>query len=225
MTFNSASNWWQYTVTVPANATNLNCVFNNGSGTWDNNGGANWNFNVSANSNPPPPSQPQNLVVTPVQTNQINLTWSAASGATGYIVNRDNAAISSTAGTSYSDTGLAVSSYHCYSIVASNSIGYSTPSATMCTNTLAVAPTNLPPFTLDGAFDYPGYLLASNSMVLYAAVRGTTLYVATGSPGTSGPNDNFIFVSDQLLPSASAPAPWAKVRHRRRGHHQALSRR
>jgi len=210
MTFNSASNWWQYTVTVPANATNLNCVFNNGSGTWDNNGGANWNFNVSANSNPPPPSQPQNLTVTPVQTNQINLTWSAASGATGYIVNRDNAAVSATAGTSYSDTGLAVSSYHCYSIVATNSIGYSTPSATMCTNTLAVAPTNLPPFTLDGAFDYPGYWLASNSMVLYAAVRGTTLYVATGSPGTSGPNDNFIFVSDQLLSSASAPAPWAK---------------
>ena len=26
MTFNSASNWWQYTVTVPATATNLNCV-------------------------------------------------------------------------------------------------------------------------------------------------------------------------------------------------------
>jgi len=210
MTFNSASNWWQYTVIVPANATNLNCVFNNGSGTWDNNGGANWNFNVSANSNPQPPSQPQNLVLTPVQTNQINLSWSAAAGATGYIVSRDNAAVSATAETSYADTGLVPNSYHCYSIVASNSVGYSTPSAMVCTNTPAAAPTNLPPFALDGAFDYPGYLLASNSMVLYAAVRGTTLYVATGSPGTSGPNDNFIFVSDQLLPGTSAPAPWAK---------------
>ena len=125
-------------------------------------------------------------------------------------MDRDDSPIATTAGTSYSDTGLAVNSYHCYSIVASNSVGFSTPSATVCTNTLAAAPTNLPPFALDGAFDYPGYLLASNSMVLYAAVRGTTLYVATGSPGTSGPNDNFIFVSDQLLPSASAPAPWAK---------------
>ncbi|MGH7994201.1 MAG: hypothetical protein ACREDQ_11835, partial [Limisphaerales bacterium] len=75
---------------------------------------------------------------------------------------------------------------------------------------LAAAPTNLPPFALDGAFDYPGYWLASNNLVLYAAVRGTTLYVATGSPGTSGPNDYFIFVSDQLLSNASAPAPWAK---------------
>jgi hypothetical protein len=125
MTFNAASNWWQYTVTIPSTATNLNCVFNNGSGTWDNNGGANWNFAVTGGTNSPA--------------------------------------------------------------------------------------TNLPPFTLDGAFDYPNYLLASNSMVLYAAVRGTTLYVATWSPGTSGPNDHFIFVSDQLLPSASAAAPWAKA--------------
>ncbi|HEV2327295.1 MAG TPA: carbohydrate-binding protein [Verrucomicrobiae bacterium] len=70
----------------------------------------------------------------------------------------------------------------------------------------------IPPFTLDGAFDYPGYLLASNgTMVLYAALRGTTLYVATQSPGNSGPNDNFIFVSDALLPSATTAAPWAKA--------------
>ena len=211
MTFNSASNWWQYTVTAPATATILNCCFNNGSGTWDNNNGANWNFSVSANSNPQPPAQPKNLTVTPVQTNQINLTWSAASGTSGYLVNRDNAAIALTAATSFSDTGLMANSYHYYFIVASNSIGFSTPSATLGTNTLATAPTNIVPFVLDGAFDYPGYLLASNSMVLYAAMRGTTLYVATWSPGTSGPNDNFIFVSDQLLPSASAPAPWAKA--------------
>jgi len=210
MTFNAASNWWQYTVVVPANATNLNCVFNNGSGTWDNNGGVNWNFAVSSGSSSQPPAQPQNLAANPVQTNQIALSWTAASGAAGYIVNRDDSPVAGTAITSYSDTGLATGSYHCYSVVASNSAGFSTPSATVCTNTLATAPTNLPPFVLDGAFDSPGYRLASNSMVLYAAVRGTTLYVATGSPGTSGPNDYFIFVSDQMLPGASAPAPWAK---------------
>ena len=209
-TFNSASNWWQCTVTVPNTATNLNCVFNNGSGTWDNNGGANWNFTVAVNGNPHPPSQPQNLIATHVQTSQINLAWSASSGATGYIVNRDSSAVAMTVGTSYSDNGLAANSYHYYFIVASNSVGFSTPSATVGTNTLANAPTNLPPFTLDGAFDYPGYLLASSGMVLYGAVRGTTLYVATWSPGTNGPNDHFIFVSDQLLPGATAAAPWAK---------------
>jgi len=69
----------------------------------------------------------------------------------------------------------------------------------------------LSPFVLDGAFDYPGYLLASSGMVLYGALRGNTLYVATWSPGTSGSNDHFIFVTDQLLPAATANAPWAKT--------------
>lgn len=123
MTFNTASNFWQCTVTVAGTATNMNVCFNNGDGTWDNNDGANWNFAVN---------------------------------------------------------GAAV--------------------------------VNVPAFTLDGNFDYPGYLLASNNtMTLYAAVRGTTLYVATDSPGGSGPNDIFFFVSDELLSSAMTAAPWAKV--------------
>ncbi len=210
MTFNSASNRWEYTVTVPANTTQLDCVFNNGSGTWDNNSGADWHFSVS--STPQPPSTPQNLTANPVQTNRINLSWSAASGAAAYIVNRAGVPVTMTAGTSYADTGLLVNTPYCYSVVASNSLGFSTPSATVCTNTLAAPPitTNYPPFVLTGGFDYPGYLLASGSMVLYGALRGTTLYVATWSPGTSGANDHFIFVSDQLLPSATGNAPWAK---------------
>ena len=210
MNFISASNAWQGSATVPANATVLNCCFNNGAGAWDNNGGANWNFAIATNGNPQPPAQPQNLTAVPVQTNQINLSWSAASGASGYLVNRDSAVIALTAATAYADTGLAANSYHAYSVVASNSVGFSTPSATISTNTLAAAPTNLPSFVLDGAFDYPGYRLANNGMVLYAAVRGTTLYVATWSPGTSGANDHFVLVSDQVLPSATTAAPWAK---------------
>ena len=84
-------------------------------------------------------------------------------------------------------------------------------SATVCTNTLAAAPTNAPPFVLDSTFNYPGYQLASSGMVLYGALRGNILYVATWSPGTSGPNDHFNFVTDQLLSSARASAPWAKT--------------
>jgi len=208
MTFNAASNRWEYTVAIPANTTQLDCVFNNGSGTWDNNSGADWHFAVT--STPQPPSQPENLVVTPLQTNQINLAWSPAAGATAYIVNRGGSPVALTAGTAYTDSGLAVNTFYCYSVVASNGIGFSTPSATVCTNTLATAPTNPPAFVLDGSFNYPGYQLASSGMVLYGALRGTTLYVATWSPGTNGPNDHFIFVSDTLLPATSASAPWAK---------------
>jgi hypothetical protein len=213
MTYNSASNRWEFTTNAPATATEMDCDFHNSSNTWDNNGGAgiDYRFAVAAVTTPQPPPQPQNLALTPRATNQIALSWSSSAGAAAYIINCAGSPLAMTAGTTYSDTGLTANSSYCYSIVASNSLGFSTPSATVCTNTLAAPPASYPPFVLDGTFNYPGYLLASSGMVLYGAVRGTTLYVATWSPGTNGPNDHFIFVSDQLLASASAPAPWAKT--------------
>ena len=208
MTFNSASNWWQCTMTVPYTATNLNCCFNNGSGTWDNNGGANWNFAVTANSNPQPPAQPQNLTVTPVADEPDQSLLGHHRRCERYFVNRDGSTIAPTAATSYSDTGLAANSSIAIPSLPQTASAISPPSATVCTTTPAVSHV-VPPFVLDGAFDYPSYLLANSGMVLYGAVRGTTLYVATWSPGTNGPNDHFIFVTDQLLPSATAAAPWA----------------
>jgi hypothetical protein len=164
--------------------------------------------NTPAVATPVAPSQPQNLAAIPAATNQINLTWLPSTGATAYVVNRGGSHLALTSATNYSDTGLAADTFYCYSITASNNAGLSTPSATVCTNTLAVT---VPAFALDGAFDYPGYLLGSNSTLeLYAALRGTVLYVATESPGTNGPNDYFIFVTDQLSASATNSAPWAK---------------
>jgi hypothetical protein len=107
------------------------------------------------------------------------------------------------AGTTYF---FAVSDYNTAALesVSSNQISYTVPGSSP---TL----TQSPLFKLDGLADYPGYLQYATGMVLYAAVRGHTLYVATWSPGGSGgPNDHFIFVTDQLLPSASTVAPWAK---------------
>jgi len=51
-------------------------------------------------------------------------------------------------------------------------------------------------------------------MVLYAAVRGTTLYVATWSPGSNNnaSNDHFIVVADQLSPTLQpAFQTWSKI--------------
>ncbi len=213
MTFNAGSNRWEYTLTIPQNATQLDCVFNNGYGTWDNNSGQDWHFTVTTNTNPQLPDSPQNLTTTPVQTNQINLAWSAAAGATGYIVYRGALPVAMTSITTYSDIGLAANTTYCYSITASNALGLSTPAVTVCTNTLTVPPPNIPAFVIDGAFDFAGYQVASNGIVLHAAVRSNTLYVATSSPGNSGPNDCFILVSDQLLTSSTTAAPWAKAGH------------
>jgi hypothetical protein len=64
---------------------------------------------------------------------------------------------------------------------------------------------------MDGQADAVGYLENSSGMTIYAAVRGGILYLATWSPGNGGgPNDHYIFVTDQLLSAATAPAPWAK---------------
>lgn len=209
MTFNATSNLWQFTTNIPAGVTQLDCVFNNGSGTWDNNSGADWHFAVQTNASPQPPATPSGLVATP-SSNSVALSWNLASGASSYIVNRDGAPIGSVTTTSFADPGLATNTTYCYAIVASNSVGLSASSATVCATTTNL-PVVIPPFVVDGALDATGYLLSTNGLKLYAALRGSKLYLATTSPGTSGPNDHFIFVSDALLPSATAPAPWAKA--------------
>jgi hypothetical protein len=47
MTWNPDSLRWFYTYTIPANATQVDFVFNNGAGVWDNNGGADWHVSVT----------------------------------------------------------------------------------------------------------------------------------------------------------------------------------
>jgi len=53
MTWNAAEARWLITVPVAPNATQLDMVFNNGSGLWDNNNGADWHFPVVGAPSPP----------------------------------------------------------------------------------------------------------------------------------------------------------------------------
>lgn len=212
MTFNAASNRWEFTTAAAAFATQMDVVFNNGSGAWDNNSGGDWHFAVQTNGvtpTPQAPPTPTGLTASPVGTNQINLTWTAASGATGYIVQRAGANIATTAATGFNDPGLTPATAYCYAITATNSAGNSAPTTSQCATTLA-APIGYPAFNMEGTPDFTNYLAAASGMTLYAALRGTRLYVATWTPGTNGPNDHFIFVTDQLLPTTNAAAPWAK---------------
>jgi len=302
MTFNSASNDWVYTTTVPSTATQLDCDANNGAGTWDNNSGQDYKFavtngaapqvpptptNITAtaasaseidlgwpstsntvgyvvyrsgtqvgttvtgtysdlgltgntlycytiassnsaglsaqsspvcattptNSLPNPPSTPTNVTATAVATNQINVTWSASTSATSYIVTRGGNRVTTVSATSYLDTGLTPNTTYCYTIAATNSGGASAFSSSVCATTLAAPP---PAFVLNSSVsNYPGYLLTSPGMTLYAAVRGTVLYVATWSPGnyagSNSLNDHFIIVANQLSAMSPAFPTWSKV--------------
>ena len=117
MNWNATDSVWQTTVNVPGNVGQIDMVFNDGQGNWDNNGGADWHFPVTGGE--------------PVDE------W-----------------------------------------------------------------------VMDGQLDGDAALAAQNgALVLYAGLKGTTLYVAALDAGEG--NDHFIFVADP--PGALQSAPWAKA--------------
>jgi hypothetical protein len=161
-------------------------------------------------TNPPP--TPQNLVVGSVSSNRLTLSWSVANGASAYRVLRSGTNLAVTTATAFTDSNLQPATAYCYAVLATNAHGTSTPSAQVCatTTTPSTNAPSQPPFVMDGSRDFTNYLWSVPAMQIYAALRGSTLYVATWSPGNSGPSDHFIFVTDTLSPTATNNAPWAK---------------
>ncbi|MEM1186734.1 MAG: carbohydrate binding domain-containing protein [Planctomycetota bacterium] len=64
-----------------------------------------------------------------------------------------------------------------------------------------------PAFVLDGELDEGAIEVSLGAVDLWAAIRGTELYVATNTP--SGDRDRFIFVAG--APGTMVPSPWAKA--------------
>jgi chitodextrinase len=108
---------------------------------------------VSADTQPP--TMPTDLTATAASASQINLAWTAATddvGVAGYNVFRDGGAtpIATVAGTSFSDTGLAPSTTHSYTVVAFDVAGNQSPlSATASATTQAAADTQPPTVPTD----------------------------------------------------------------------------
>lgn len=71
-----------------------------------------------------------------------------------------------------------------------------------------VAGASGPEFVMDGALDSTDFKISDNGMVLWAAVRGTKLYVATWGTGDDG-NDHFVYVNHTL--GDAVPSAWAKA--------------
>ena len=67
-----------------------------------------------------------------------------------------------------------------------------------------------PSFDLGSADEPSGYLVDDPGMRIFAAIRGTLLYVGTWTP-SGGVNDHFILVTDSLEPSATETPPWDKA--------------
>ena len=193
---------WTFFYTVPAEATTIAMVFNNGAGIWDNNGGNNWNLSVTSEPPSGPPDAPTGLSATAAAHNRIDLAWTPVSGAASYTIRRGDTQIGTSRTASYVDTTAQASTSYEYTVVAVNSAGDSAPSAAVSATT-PVRPVQPPDFNLAGE-NRPGYLLTAPGMKIHAAVRGTKLYVATWFAAAANGNDHFIFVTDRLLDSASA---------------------
>ncbi|WP_189272164.1 glycoside hydrolase family 6 protein [Kitasatospora griseola] len=85
----------------------------------------------SGGSDTTAPTAPTGLAAT-TTANSVALTWSAATdnvGVTGYDVYRDGALVGSTAGTSYTDTGLTASTAYSYTVKARDAAGNVSPAS------------------------------------------------------------------------------------------------
>lgn len=154
------------------------------------------------------PSAPIGVSTTRISGTQIRINWSANPSAQSYAIYRNGASLAFVNGTDFLDTTAQPSTTYAYTVTASNPFGESMASTPTTVETPA-----FDQFIMDGEPDFDGYLLANPSMTIYAAVRGTKLYVATWSPGDNGSgfgSDHFVLVSNELLPAAIGPAPWGK---------------
>src|SRR5206468_1051928 len=101
----------------------------------------------SGSVTPPPPPPPSDTTVpgapglltgTAASTTQVTLTWGAATdnvGVAGYRVYRGGAQVGTTAGTSYSDTGLTAATPYSYTVRAYDPAGNLGPASNSVTVT------------------------------------------------------------------------------------------
>ncbi len=74
-----ADGFWETTISVPIDATNINFAFNDGNGNWDNNGGGNWNVSIGAATTYPALSTPvMSFPYVPVQGQQVTITYNGS---------------------------------------------------------------------------------------------------------------------------------------------------
>jgi chitodextrinase len=94
------------------------------------------------------PTVPTGLTATAVSSTQINLSWSASTdnvGVTGYRIYRNGSQITTTAGTSYQDTGRSPSTTYTYRVAAYDAAGnVSTQSSQASATTPALPDTKTP---------------------------------------------------------------------------------
>jgi titin len=113
-------------------------------------GSSAWTAAANATTQAGPPPVPTGLAATVISATQLNVSWSAASGATGYTLQVQVGSgawtdVVTQAGTSYSHAGLTPSTSYSYRVLSTNGSGLSSAysAASTARTTLPAAPTGL----------------------------------------------------------------------------------
>ncbi|RIE01353.1 alpha-amylase [Cohnella faecalis] len=142
-------------------ATSLKADFNNGSGTWDNNGGKDYTFqqgvwtfeNGTIKAGTPvgviidniAPSVPAGVQSTAKTHNSVTLAWNASTdnvGVTGYEIYRNDTKVGTSAQTSYTDSGLTAETAYTYTVKAYDAAGNKSDASSVLPVTTSAVPTS-----------------------------------------------------------------------------------
>lgn len=202
----------KYTVNI-GETTQLEVVFNNGSGTWDNNGGLNYKFNVGTwtfnagtiTAGAPSgvvvdtqaPTAPTALTAGTATATAVPLTWTASTdniGVTGYEVYRDGVLKGTTTTTSYTDQTAAASTTYAYTVKAYDAAGNkSAASAALSVTTPAAGSNSVTIYYKNTNF--------TNRYIHYS-LNGTTTW--TTSPGLAMTASSYAGYSTATIDLGSA---------------------
>jgi autotransporter-associated beta strand protein len=144
-----------------------------------------------------PPGTPSGLTATAASQTQINLNWSAVSGATGYQVLRSSSwggiytQIGTPATASYSDTGLSAGSAWYYMVRATSGSGTSGNSTVATTATLAAVPAGLTATAGNGqvALSWSASSGATGYNVKRSTVSGSSYVTIAGNTAATSYTD------------------------------------
>lgn len=103
----------------------------------------NWSFTTGSTPDITPPSVPANLILNPVSSSEVNLSWDASTDNTavaGYKIYRDSSLLKSVLSNSAQDTGLSPATPYCYSVSAYDASGNeSAQSSQVCSSTFWIS--------------------------------------------------------------------------------------
>jgi hypothetical protein len=142
-----------------------------------------------------PPAAPTGLAATAISTSQINLAWTASSGATSYIIYRSTGtttsgatSIGTVSTTTYGNTGLSADMAYSYYVIAANASTTKSSASNTATATTQKTVVTPPPTTatVEGTVTNATTKAALADVSIHTGVHGTAAGAASADTNSAG---------------------------------------